>query len=201
MTIELSRSLPAPLAATDWQRLESLYKTMASNAVRMFDVGATEAGTVKIKKRADMRLDGQFHSIEVDLPEVALAGAAESEIASSFDSRYELLYHSVLPGYTRLVMTWRMLATLPPPAFDAKTLMPSSASAGEARRKGSRRVYFPEASGYVEDTPVYRRADLAVGSRLQGPAIVEERESTTVIGPGDELAVDASGSLRIKVGN
>jgi N-methylhydantoinase A/oxoprolinase/acetone carboxylase beta subunit len=79
--------------------------------------------------------------------------------------------------------------------------MPSSASAGEARRKGSRRVYFPEASGYVEDTPVYRRGDLGVGSRLQGPAIVEERESTTVIGPGDELAVDASGSLRIKVGN
>jgi 5-oxoprolinase (ATP-hydrolysing) len=201
MTIELSRSLPTPLASTEWPRLESLYNTMASNAVEMFDVGAAEAGTVKIKKLADMRLDGQFHSIEVDLPEVALTGAAEPEIARSFDSRYEHLYHSVLPGYTRLVITWRMLATLPPPAFDPKTLMPSSASEGEARSKGSRRVYFPEAGGYVEDTPVYRRADLGVGSRLEGPAIVEERESTTVIGPGDELSVDASGSLRIKVEN
>jgi 5-oxoprolinase (ATP-hydrolysing) len=201
MTIELSRSLPAPLASTEWQRLDRLYQTMATSAVAMFDVSSGEASAVGFKKLADMRLDGQFHSIEVELPEVALTGAAEPEIARSFDSRYEHLYHSVLPDYTRLVITWRLLATLPPPAFDPKTLMPASARDGAVSSTGTRRVYFPEAAGYVEDTPVYRRSDLPVGSRLQGPAIVEEPESTTVIGPGDELAVDASGSLRIKVGD
>ena len=200
MTIELSRSLPAPLASTEWQRLEGLYKQMETSAVEMFDVGAAEASQVKLKKLADMRLDGQFHSIEVDLPEVALTGGAEAAIADSFDSRYEHLYHSVLPGYTRLVITWRLLATLPPPAFDAKTLMPSSAHENAVHSSGSRRVYFPEANGYAEGTPVYQRGDLPVGSRIEGPAIVEEPESTTVIGPGDVLQVDESGSLRIKVG-
>jgi 5-oxoprolinase (ATP-hydrolysing) len=200
MTIELSRSLPAPLASTQWDRLDGVYTQMREAAVEMFAVDAQEAAKVSLKKRADMRLDGQFHSIEVELPEVALSATAQPAIAKSFDSRYEQLYHSVLPDYTRMVITWRLLATLPPPTFDPKTLMPAPSSIGEARQRAARRVYFPEANGYAEGTPVYRRGDLGVGVRVEGPAIVEEPESTTVLGPGDSLVVDGSGSLRIKVG-
>ncbi|HWN13032.1 MAG TPA: hypothetical protein VNU02_04175, partial [Candidatus Dormibacteraeota bacterium] len=53
---------------------------------------------------------------------------------------------------------------------------------------------FPEAGGYVE-TPVYDRYRLDPGARLSGPAIVEERESTTVIGPGALISVDAHRNL------
>jgi len=52
-----------------------------------------------------------------------------------------------------------------------------------------RPAYFAEAAGYV-DTPVYDRYRLTSGARLEGPAIVEERESTTVIGPGARVIVD-----------
>ena len=62
--------------------------------------------------------------------------------------------------------------------------------------KGRRAAWFGE--GFV-DTPVYDRYALAPGTTLPGPAIIEERESTTVIPPGDEVTVDASGSLRIRV--
>ena len=51
-------------------------------------------------------------------------------------------------------------------------------------RKGSRRAYFPERADYV-DTAVYDRYALKPGMQFAGPAIVEERESTLIIGmPG-----------------
>lgn len=200
MTIELSRSLPAPLGATEWQRVDELYEQMGARATHMLNVNTTEAKEVRLKKLADMRLDGQFHSIEVDLPDGALSAEAETKIEESFDARYQHLYHSVLPDYTRLVMTWRLLAILQPPAFDPKTLRPQGAPKQGPASTGSRSVYFPEADGYIESTPVYQRSELSVSTRIKGPAIVEERESTTVLAPGDVLEVDKSGSLRIKVG-
>ena len=57
-----------------------------------------------------------------------------------------------------------------------------------------RRAYFPEARGYA-DTPVYDRYALAPGMSLTGPAIVEERESTTVIPPEVTATVDEYANL------
>lgn len=56
--------------------------------------------------------------------------------------------------------------------------------------KSARPAYFPEADGYVQ-TPVYDRYRLAADMRFDGPAIVAERESTAVIGPGARIGVDA----------
>jgi len=55
--------------------------------------------------------------------------------------------------------------------------------------KATRKAYFPEARGYM-DTPVYDRYALTPGEAFVGPAIIEERESTTVAGPGARVSVD-----------
>ena len=49
------------------------------------------------------------------------------------------------------------------------------------------------------DTPIYRREHLAVGATLDGPAIVEQLDATTLIEPGDHARVDALGNLEITV--
>ncbi|MGH8056517.1 MAG: hydantoinase/oxoprolinase family protein, partial [Candidatus Entotheonellia bacterium] len=59
----------------------------------------------------------------------------------------------------------------------------------DAARKGDRSAYFPEVSGYL-NCPVYDRYRLAPGTVILGPAIIEERESTVVIGPDARLEVD-----------
>lgn len=64
--------------------------------------------------------------------------------------------------------------------------------------RGRRPAYFPETGGFVE-VPVYDRGLLRPGMRADGPAIVEEREATTVAGPGDRFAVDEAGNLRLAV--
>jgi N-methylhydantoinase A len=61
------------------------------------------------------------------------------------------------------------------------------------------RPVFVDASGGLENVPVYKRPSLAIGQRISGPAIIEERESTTVIGTGDVATVDRWGCLVIDV--
>jgi N-methylhydantoinase A len=69
---------------------------------------------------------------------------------------------------------------------------------GDAR-KGVRPVFFPERGGFVE-SPVYDRYRLGPGARLVGPAVVEERETTVILLPGDRAAVDGHGNLIVDVG-
>ena len=63
-----------------------------------------------------------------------------------------------------------------------------------------RDAYFPAAGGYVE-TPVYDRYALEPGARLEGPAIVEERESTFVVAPGQRAEVTPELSLEVTLGD
>ena len=75
----------------------------------------------------------------------------------------------------------------------------AAASAATPSPKGTRKAYFPEAGGYVE-TPVYDRYTLTPGAALAGPAIIEERESTVVAGPGARVRVDGRLTLILEPG-
>ena len=76
-------------------------------------------------------------------------------------------------------MTWRLSAYAPADAVEPQ----ASFGEGAGAAKGTRAVRFRRGEAAV-DTPVYRRPDLGVGQRIEGPAIVEERETTAVIRPG-----------------
>ncbi len=80
--------------------------------------------------------------------------------------------------------------------------MPTLSTASLARRdgdiqealKGHRQAYFPETPGYT-DCPVYDRYALRAGDALDGPVIIEERESTLVIPPASRAVVDGYGNI------
>jgi N-methylhydantoinase A len=69
-----------------------------------------------------------------------------------------------------------------------------------AAHTGSRPIYFTTEGKFV-DTPSYARAALKAGNKIQGPAVVEEHASTTVLLPGDGLVVDGYGNLVITITN
>jgi N-methylhydantoinase A/oxoprolinase/acetone carboxylase beta subunit len=71
-------------------------------------------------------------------------------------------------------------------------------AAADAKPKAERAAYQPD-QGDFQTVPVYDRYALRVGQVIRGPAIVEERESTTVLHRGDRLTVDANGCLLIEV--
>jgi N-methylhydantoinase A len=65
-----------------------------------------------------------------------------------------------------------------------------------AAHRGTRRVYF---AGKPMKTPTYARDALRAGNRIEGPALIEEHASTTVVLPGDRLRVDEFGNLMLEI--
>lgn len=196
ISFEFSRSYPTELRAVDWEVANRLYAEMEAQARETLASAGVSAGQVHIERRIEMRLSGQFHDIEVPLEGGRLSAADVPVIASRFEQEYRRLFHAVLPGYEPLVLTWRLRASGPEPTFQLPG--PQQADTGTPERK-TRPAYFPEAGGFVA-TPVYDRAMLPPGFRVAGPAIIEERESTTIVAPHDSLTVDAGGNLRITIG-
>jgi N-methylhydantoinase A len=84
----------------------------------------------------------------------------------------------------------RAIGRIPKPEFDAAD------ATGVPAPLSRRPVWFPD-TGFVE-TPVYRREAWAPGTRLSGPAVIDEYDSTTVVLPGQTWWTDATGSILIE---
>jgi 5-oxoprolinase (ATP-hydrolysing) len=149
---------------------------------------------VTTERLADMRLEGQMHEISVVLPDGPITDATLPAIREAFASAYAERYTSVYAGVGVMAVSFRVRCRGPLPRL---SLTEAGARSAGAARKGSRAAWF---DGGCVDTPVYDRYALAPGARIAGPAIVEEREATTVIPPGDSVTVDAAGTLAIDIG-
>jgi N-methylhydantoinase A len=143
---------------------------------------AAEAMT--IGRRLDMRYHGQGHEIEVSLP----PDAGIDALPEIFQAHYTAIYGAALLDTRPVITTWKVEASAAPPQL--ATARPTAT--GAAKAKGTRQAYFGE--DYVP-TPVYDRQSLSVGAEIEGPALIEERESTVVIGMGETVQVDEFGNL------
>ena len=113
---------------------------------------------------------------------------------------YRTLYSRTPLGVPIEALNWRVVVSGPVPRISVAGPRGGAASAAaKPTPKGSRQAYFPEARGYV-DTAVYDRYALTPGMRFSGPAIIEERESTTVAGPGARVTVDERLTLILEPG-
>jgi 5-oxoprolinase (ATP-hydrolysing) len=209
-SFEFSRSHPSELRSLVWEEIARIYEEIEEQGHAILVAAGVSPKEVRLERWAEMRLSGQFHDIEVPVPEGPLTEGTAPKIAEAFNRRYRHLFNAVPPGYEPMVLNWRLRASGPTPALQLKevtaSLMEPSRQA-ELRNptsphgplKARRKAFFPEADGYV-DTPVYERYTLREGDSVDGPAILEEKESTVVVNPGDSVYVDALGNLRIKVG-
>ena len=190
--LELARSLPAPLSEVRWGEVRRAIARLVrdgSREVRGSGVGRHE---VRVSIAADLRHRGQGESVTVELGS-ALANDPARQVEEAFEQAYVRLYGRRPPGVEAEVTTWRVRILGPDPRVDV------TAAAGRgASLERSRSAWFQE-TGFVE-TAVHDRYTLRPGREVIGPCVVEERESTVVIGPGGRGKVDRSGSLVVDVG-
>ena len=138
--------------------------------------------------------DETGHEITVALPDRKLPPERfHEELLANFYKLYRELFGRIVVGSSVEVITWRLRSS----GQKDQVTRPHARHASEAK-KGSRSVYFSERGGFVE-TPVYDHYKLLVGEAIQGPAIVEQRESTAVVGPSGRAHVDINGNLVINI--
>jgi 5-oxoprolinase (ATP-hydrolysing) len=194
LSFEQVRSHPLRLDAPDAAAtIDQVLRELADQTCAPLLAAGVARDDITVERSADMRLFGQLHEINVSLPEGAIDAAAMPAIRAAFATAYAARYTSVYDGVAVQMVSLRVRARGPYPQL---SLSQADIPTTQAAHKGTRRAWFGD--GFV-DTPVYDRYALTQGVIVAGPAIIEEREATTIIAPGDSLTVDATGTMRITV--
>ena len=118
----------------------------------------------------------------------------DQTLRPDFYARYGEIYGYAHRHLGLEVATCRLTASGPKPEVKLQAALVSADTVADAALKGYRPVYFTELNEAVT-TPIYDRARLPAGATFAGPAIVEEKDSTAVIGPRSAVVVDAFANL------
>jgi N-methylhydantoinase A len=169
----------------DWTKVNGFINDMKEKGFAFLASAKLEKENASVSIVADMRYAGQGHEITVRMPNQTLSAESLSIIEQNFIEEYHLRYGRTISNMPIETVTWRLLVSGPTP-----TLTPKQAVLGvqEKALKGKRNLYF--GSGFV-DAPVYNRYAMDANETIAGPCIIEEMESTTVIGPNSSVRVDA----------
>jgi N-methylhydantoinase A len=193
LAFDFVRTLRARLDAADWEAVNRCFADMEDEGRALLARAGVRPDAVTGRRVAEMRYVGQGHEVEATVPLGRLAGASLPAITSAFEAAYRALYHRLPQGVAIEALNWRVTVSGPSPALAFGGAAGRGGGAAAAV-KATRRAWFAEAQAFV-DTPVYDRYALGPGATFTGPAIVEERESTAVIGPGARCEVDAGRTL------
>jgi len=191
---EFARSLPSRLPDTPWTDVRAALASMIREGTQQLAAGGVAKTDVRVDLAADVRHLGQGEAVTVELGG-NLGRQPGRQVEEAFEAAYVRLYGRRPPGVQSEVMTWRVRVMGPAPDLDVRAAAPPR-NGGRGRR-ARRRAWFAEAGHATVD--VFDRYGLPPGTEVSGPAIVEERESTMVIGPGGRGKVDRYGSLVVEV--
>ncbi|MGB2828473.1 MAG: hypothetical protein WBC50_09825, partial [Dehalococcoidales bacterium] len=144
-------------------------------------------------KFLDMRYVGQSYELTIPVPGKEIDIKDMEEIVALFHKEHERAYGHCAPEEPVEVANLKLSATGLIPKPKLKELKKGGISPDAALRT-RRQVYFSETGGFVE-CPTYDRYGLTCGNVIKGPAIVADKDATTVIHPGYQAEVDRYGNL------
>ncbi len=189
---DLARSQPEAIGEVAGEAVPRMLDEMRRQGIEQLRRAGVDPDQVRVEISADMRHRGQGEPLTVPLGE-QLAASPRRQLEEAFAQAYVRLYGRRPPGVEAEVLTWRLRVSGPrPPVTATRAPLPGPAL------KGRRRCWSEERGGFVE-AGVFDRYRLQPGDVVEGPAVVEERESTAVIGPGGRARVDRQGNLVVEL--
>ncbi len=193
LAFEVARSRRIHVADIDAKDFAQTFATLQNEASGYLTRAGVADKDIKIVRHLDMRYQGQGHEIEITLPETNDVAGIFADLGELYGRAYEKTYGLRLDEPTEIV-NWKVEAVGPTPSL-AEGHGGSAAGAADKALKGTREAYDPTNKGGLAAWPVYDRYALAPGAIIKGPALIEEHESTCVIGAGDSVTVDAHFNL------
>lgn len=192
LAFEVARSRRIHVADIDAKDFATTFAALENEAAGYLKRAGVAEADIKIVRHLDMRYQGQGHEIEVTLPSTNDVASVFADLGELYGRAYEKAYGLRLDEPTEIV-NWKVEAVGPTPSI-AEGHSGTAAGGADRALKGTRQAYDP-VRGSLAEWPVYDRYALAPGAVVQGPALIEEHESTCVIGAGSSVAVDAHFNL------
>jgi N-methylhydantoinase A len=176
--VDRAWSQPCLLKDIDWKQVAKAYEGMRSDAESELKSAGANLKSIKWFIGAEMRYAGQGHNVSVSLPWRMVGATLSPVLLKAFEANYKQLYGHLVPGAAPQVITWRLTG---------RSLVKShqftwgdTRSSSKPVMRGKREIFLPLKKKYAP-VPVYDRYSLKPGTKLAGPVVLEERESTLVV--------------------
>jgi len=186
---DLSAMFLAHIDTVDSGALESEFEKLEHEARERLDAEGVPEAQMSMQRLVDMRYLGQWRSLTIPVSAPADLAAAVGQFHAEHERAYNYRRDGSPVEIYRLSL--RAVGVTPKPELKRHEL-----NGGGAKSRGSRPVWF-DSSGAAVDTPLYLRSDLPAGTKLEGPAIVDQLDSTTVVPPGWQAEVDEWLNIRM----
>jgi N-methylhydantoinase A len=193
--VERVRSWRCLVERLDWNRLDDLLAELEEAGRDVIRQSRVAEDQIRIEVAADIRYAGQGHELTVGIDRTFIAERDAAAIGAAFTDEYRRRYGLVLDHMSVEVVSWRVRAQGPAVVEHARDSA-SRQSRDDSAARG-RRAFFRECGGLIE-VQVRSRSDLRKNETLQGPALIEEETTTSVIGPGWSAALDDAGNIMMR---
>lgn len=191
-------TLNTPLAELDIAQVHAIFADQEAEGRTLLEAGGVALDSVEVRRGADMQFLGQSHILQVPLDS---AMPSLDDLDRLFAAAYWDRFAVELPEIRPVLVNLHTAVLGHRPAVPLATLAASDTRATTLQdaRESTRDVWF-EGAGW-QATPIYRRETLPETAAFDGPAIVAQFDSTTVIEPGQTARLDEHGNLVITVPN
>jgi N-methylhydantoinase A len=187
----LTETVVSLLDAADLKEIDARFRTMETEGKKQIERMEIPIKSIRFIRYAEMRYRRQEHTIKIRLPEKAYD---KKELGQLFEDTYKHRFGHASNMEIEMVML-RMV-------IEGRTVRPElarTASGKAANAKAMpRRIWFEE-TGFV-DCDGWQRSELVPGQVIEGPGVIEEEASTTVLTPGDRAELDHMGNIVITLG-
>jgi N-methylhydantoinase A len=195
LSFDFVRSLYGRLDELDWSGVNGALEEMEAEGRDLLRASGVVDADIRVRRLCEMRYTGQGHEVTVELPGGSLCPDDAGRLATLYRKEYRRLYNREGPDVPLEALTWRLEVAAPPPEIRLEGEEEREATSGG--QKGAREIYLPEEENFRE-VPVYDRYRLGPGAAFTGPAVIEEKESTVVLGPEGRAQIDAARNLIVR---
>ncbi len=187
------RSILAPVSACGADQLERLFRELEEKGRQALTREQTPGSQVTFRRALDMRYLGQSFDLNLPVPG-ALDAQRFVQMQEAFHRLHEQTYGYAARANEIELVTARLEAVAPlaRPAFPE---YPLAAAQPAADAQVAERPVFLDELGAFRSTPIYQRERLLPGNVVQGPAIIEQYDATTMLPPGWKAQVDSLTNL------
>ncbi|MBM3362949.1 MAG: hydantoinase/oxoprolinase family protein [Betaproteobacteria bacterium] len=194
LAFELVRSLYVDETRPDFGQVNTLLEDLQTSAQEVVQAGAPKA-PLRTRCWVDVRYQGQGHELTIELPQPMMDRAGLSALRQDFERRYRAQYGLLIEGVPLEFLNWTVSVAAPawtrPQAAAAMGRLTPGATEGHAS-------VFDPLSGRWIDHLVYAREQQTGGSYFEGPALVVEDQTTTLVPAGWQAQVDSRGHLHLR---
>jgi N-methylhydantoinase A len=189
------RSEIGSLARIATERVNELFAGLEAQAMQEATVEGFSPGEAKITRLLDLRYPHQGYSLCVPCP-APFDDAARRTVKDAFDSLHQNVYGQSAPNENAEIVTFRLQSEIIVPRLALPELPRTDGNAARAI-KGQRPLYDTELQKFMR-VNVWDRTKLLAGDLFEGPAVIEQFDSTAVALAGQTVSVEANGALVIE---